>query len=211
MEGMHRTSKFLKAQQLSNSSRPLSNKRTGATIMDSKGYNYWYDLNRTISLALNELLSTGKSRCMHLSTAVSTESWSHLNVQPLPGSATLTEIGNKSIVICPGSTSGIPEQSHGCKKCREDIISRAHSGKAHRYIETSNAAYQNWLLNDRSKLDVYADTPHPSGFEQNINGLGDEHLQRVEQYWINHQLRSPLVMPGNKLHCCPGPTIRELN
>lgn len=93
-----------------------------------------------------------------------------------------------------------------CKSCAEDIISRAHSGKAHQHRIAENALVHGWLLNTGSATDFYAATPHLSGFEQNLHGLTDAQLERVEQYWFDHQvnvlIRKCKASAAGKPSCC---------
>jgi hypothetical protein len=169
--------------------------------MEATRHHYWDELNRYLTLALHELLivSSCCARCITTSQVTRKE-------LAQPGKRLVTtdyqHIKYQSTIVEPDEIVETGEivvplvQRHISKRLNEDIIVRAHSCEALRYAHGSNDSFHNWLLNDIDRMDPYQAVPHPSGYEQNVHGFDDEHLQRVEQYWIDHQLKSP---------SCPGP------
>lgn len=87
--------------------------------------------------------------------------------------------------------AAIAVQPHICRGCGDDIISRVHSSKTREHTKLDNDTFHDWLANDQPHLDLYEQLPHVNAFEQSIGGFDDEHLQRIEKYWAEHQLASP--------------------
>lgn len=86
--------------------------------------------------------------------------------------------------------ASIDDQPHLCRSCGEDIITKVHTGHAHEHTQLDNDKFHSRLSNDQPHLDLYKDLPQVSPFEQNLEGFNDEHLQRIEKYWAEHQLAS---------------------
>ena len=87
--------------------------------------------------------------------------------------------------------AAIHNQPHLCRNCGDDILTQAHSSATHEHIKQGNQSFQSWLANEQPSLEINQALPHPSGFENNLLGLSDEHLQRIEKYWSEHQITSP--------------------
>lgn len=87
--------------------------------------------------------------------------------------------------------AAIIDQPHLCRSCGNDIITRVHTGYAHEHAKLDNNTFRDWLANDQPHLDLYEDLPHVSPFEQSLEGSNEEHLQRIERYWAEHQIVSP--------------------
>jgi len=155
--------------------------------MSDKHYTYSEELNSAISFALHKLLFIPLC-CMHRIAAGLKPNGLLFKAQHRPICETYTDPVGELRMIHPTDTSVIPDQPHICRSCHEDILSRGHSGQAHRRVMAGNTSFHNWLSNDEPMMDLYQDIPHSSGFEQNMPGLKDAHLERVEQYWFDHQL-----------------------
>ncbi|CAN5559886.1 hypothetical protein BH11CYA1_BH11CYA1_25680 [soil metagenome] len=87
--------------------------------------------------------------------------------------------------------AAIHDQPHVCRNCGGDIITRVYSNDAHEHLKLNNQTFQTWLSNEQPTLDINQALPHPTGYEQNLLGFSDEHLQRIEKYWSDHQITSP--------------------
>jgi hypothetical protein len=148
---------------------------------------FWDKLNRRIGVALDELLHL-PSCCLHL---------------PQDESASASQILHAHR---PAEHIIKPEaallQPHRCKGCGEDIIDHGQSAVLHKTSRAANITFHDWLINNPPNLDVYEAVPHPSGFEANVDGMRDEHLQRVEQYWYDHQLKNPACSGPAKHMAC---------
>jgi len=177
--------------------------------MSDKKYQWWTELNQFIDSALGEtifLLKTG----FHLICPPSWQKNGEPEIKhfhkpdPNPEFDPLSAV--ESVGETPAAvsthTAAIMEAAHICSGCGADIITRAHSRQARTYGRASNVSFHDWMANDIDRMDLYGDTPHPSGFEQNVAGLKDEHLQRVEQYWFDHQLRTTAGAAQCKSSCC---------
>ncbi|MBU6453269.1 MAG: hypothetical protein KGS72_15915 [Cyanobacteria bacterium REEB67] len=148
---------------------------------------FWERLNRRLGVALDELLHL-PACCMHLledETASATEI--------LPAHRPVDHYGARQQQAL---------EPHLCKGCGEDIIDHAQSATLHRAARSANITFHDWLINNPPNLDVYNTVPHPSGFEANVDGMRDEHLQRVEQYWYEHQLKNPTCASPPKPVAC---------
>jgi hypothetical protein len=188
-------------------------------------HNLWNELNQTLSDALHKLLVI-PSCCMcgnapfelpiqQRHSVISTPQFRRNLPRPVGEAERLLRIPAQQGTSVPGRTrdddlqtawySTYRQQEHRfCDGCVQDILTRAHTGEAHRHVVTANAHVQDWLLNTphQSLLsDLYEATPHTNGFEQNIEGFGAAHLERVEQYWFDHQLSSPTGARNNKPSC----------
>jgi len=172
-----------------------------AKTMDVKQHHYWDELNRYLTFALHELLvvpsscaqciTTSQARRRELAQArkkLATTEYRHFKDH--------SKIVKSDEIVKPGEVVVPIVQRHVSQARNEDIIVRAHSCEALKYAHGSNDSFHNWLLNDIDRMDPYQAIPHPSDYGQNVQGFNEEHLQRVEQYWIDHQLNSP---------SCPGP------
>lgn len=85
----------------------------------------------------------------------------------------------------------------------KDILTRVHTAQAHRRLLRANASIQDWLAKREAALNIYASTPRANGFEQNISGLEEAHLEQVEHHWLDHQLWSPIKgAEGATASCC---------
>ena len=140
----------------------------GGSPVNDENHHYWQTLNRQLVFVLNELLYL-PTCCAHL-----------LN-------------GGDDIRQALKKHSHRPEEmEHRCRSCGEDIVSRAQTPESHRSVVTGQGSFHQWMQNDEDHLTVYGDTPQATGFEASLPGFADGHLQRVEQYWYDHQLVSPM-------------------
>ncbi len=165
--------------------------------------NYWEDLSRWFSFALHRLTFIPVC-CMQAVENEVTAKHSHFNILHIPPRH--NKGGGETVVLeTPINTLNIPEKKalidhpHICRGCGHDIISRAHSSLVHEHTKLDHEVFHNWLSNDLPRLDVYQALPHACGYEQNLAGFNDEHLQRVEKYWAEHQLVSPSCTASAKL------------
>ena len=155
---------------------------------------YWEDLNKWFLFALHQLLYV-PACCIHaieqeLKTRHDSPKSSH---RPPLHSESRTidhfEAAKQSKDHLEKAT--IADQPHICRSCGDDIITRVHSNHAHEHTRVDNDTFHDWLANDQPHLDLYEAMPHVSAFEQNLEGFNEEHLQRIERYWAEHQLASP--------------------
>ena len=83
--------------------------------------------------------------------------------------------------------------------CEEqDILSRAHTATAHERHAIAERYISGWLHHwDAEDYDslLYQHTPHANGFEQNVCGMTDAYLARVEENWRSTTIIRPL--PAN--------------
>lgn len=49
-----------------------------------------------------------------------------------------------------------------------------------------------WMENRPDEYHLYQDSPTSNGIEQNVDKLDDAFLERVERYWVDHELCSPI-------------------
>jgi len=135
--------------------------------MDKHEHHYWQEINRHLVFALNELLYLPVC-CLHLFH------------------------GGDDVRQALQKASHKPDVlEHRCRQCGEDIVSRSQTTESHRSTVTGHGSFHQWMENDQDRLLIYGDTPHATGFEASLPGFEDGHLQRVEQYWYDHQLASP--------------------
>jgi hypothetical protein len=124
------------------------------------------------------------------------------NVRRTLGPAHTPRLVSESHIIRSNGYPDICEQPIS-RRCDQDILTRGHSGEAHRHFTVANTYLRDWLANDQEIPDLYENTPHITGFEQNIDGFNDAHLKRVEEYWFYHQLCNPCQQKiATERSCC---------
>jgi len=174
--------------------------------MEVKRHHYWDELNRYLTFALHELLNLPMC-CAHCMTA-GNQIKKDLGKVQRRLAKTAAQCAEEELELDEFGDSVCPLlQGHISKIHAPDILNHAHSCEAQRYAKESNASFQNWLTNDFDRMDPIQALPHPSGYEQNVTGFNEQHLQRVEQYWIDHQLRNPSCSTQAK--SCPLATAAD--
>jgi hypothetical protein len=93
--------------------------------------------------------------------------------------------------------------STNCKTCAQDILTRAQAGEAHNHAMQELTSAHTWLLNIAPGHDFYENAPQlKSTLSSNIDGFTEAQLERIEQYWLDHQLTSPINSKNEHTHCC---------
>ncbi len=170
--------------------------------MSKSHINYWEDLSRWFSFAVHRLIFVPVCCIQAIESELTTKHAEFKISHSLPEHNKGGETDNLETLM---NTLNIPEKKalidhpHICRGCGHDIISRAHSSVVHEHTKLDHEIFHNWLSNDQPRLDVYQALPHASGYEQNLDGFTDEHLQRVEKYWAEHQLVSPTCTNSARL------------
>jgi hypothetical protein len=164
--------------------------------------NYWEDLTQWFSFALHQLTYI-PACCLHaIEKELRTRHGEPQILHRPPGhseshAADKLETAKNSKNY--QEKAALQDQPHICRSCGDDIISWVHSSHARNHTKLDNDTFHDWLSNDQPRLDVYETLPHASGYEQNLSGFSDEHLQRVDKYWTEHQLTSPNCTSPAKL------------
>lgn len=162
--------------------------------MNESHAHYWEDLNQWFAFALHQLVYIPaccihaieqELRAKHGAPQILHRPHEHSKNHPI-----------NHLEMAKNSTdhlekASIHDQPHLCRNCGDDIISRVHSSHGREHTKIDNDTFHDWLSNDQPRLDVYEALPHVSAYEQNLDGFNEEHLQRIEKYWAEHQLSSP--------------------
>ncbi|MBP9092123.1 hypothetical protein KBI23_13935 [bacterium] len=155
---------------------------------------YWKDLTQWFSFALHQLAYIPaccihaieqELRAKHGAPHILHRPPDHSQIQIVNHFETATKLRDHV------EKAAIEVQPHICRGCGDDIISRVHSSHAHQLSKVDNDTFHDWLANDQPHLDLYEQLPHVNAFEENLEGFNEEHLQRIEKYWAEHQLSSP--------------------
>lgn len=156
--------------------------------------NYWEDLTHWVSFALHQLAYI-PACCIHAIEQELRTKHGEAQRSHKPPTHSENHVGDKLEVAKNSKNylekAALKDQPHICRSCGNDIISRVNSSHGHEHTKLDNDTFHDWLSNDQPRLDVYEALPHASGYEQNLSGFSDEHLQRVEKYWAEHQVTSP--------------------
>ncbi|MBS1992420.1 MAG: hypothetical protein JSS83_17975 [Cyanobacteria bacterium SZAS LIN-3] len=159
-------------------------------------HHYWDQFNRALAQALHELLYLPDC-CMNLITH-----------SPEDLRALRQHSHQPHCRDAHTDQEAAEEQAHICRRCGEDIVSRAQTSQAHQSAVTSHTTFHDWMQNDGDRLVMYGDTPNSAGYDEiqrDYPEFKDGHLQRVEQYWYDHQLQNPTCAPKKKTSCCVSP------
>ncbi len=170
-------------------------------IMSKSQTNYWDDLTQWFSFGMHRLLYI-PACCIRAIENELTMKHGESKVLHRPPDHLGHNTANFQTANYPlavPETHGFIDHPHICRGCDHDIVSRAKSSLVHEHTRHDNESFHNWLSNDEPRLDVYKALPRASGYEQNLAGFSDEHLQRVEKYWAEHQLVSPNCTGSAKL------------
>lgn len=162
--------------------------------MSESHAHYWEDLSQWFSFALHQLVYI-PACCIHAIERELKAKHGAPKILHRPHEHSKNHPINQ-LEIATNSTdhlekASIHDQPHFCRNCGEDIISRVHSSRAHEHTKIENDSFHDWLSNDQPRLDVNEAIPHASAYEPNLDGFNEEHLQRIEKYWTEHQLSSP--------------------
>lgn len=159
--------------------------------MHQPNMSYWEDLNQWLTTAFHQLAYI-PACCIH-----AIESELKLKHGIMPGGERSTRDAHDLSQSSDEYTDNCvdqdvpPEVPHFCKNCGEDIIERIHTTKAQAQTKSDNISFHDWLTNEQSLIDLTKALPHASGFEQNLDGLKEAHLRRIEKYWAEHQFTNP--------------------
>ena len=162
--------------------------------MNAAKTDYWNDLTQWFSSTLHQLVYV-PACCIHAIEQELAAKHGAPHILHRPSDHSQIEIVNHFETAKRSrdhlEKAGIEVQPHICRRCGDDIINRVHSSHSHEHTRLDNDTFHDWLANDQPHLDLYEGLPHVNAFEQNLEGFNDEHLQRVEKYWAEHQLSSP--------------------
>lgn len=159
--------------------------------MNQPNISYWEDLNQWLTTAFHQLAYIPVC-CIH-----AIESELKLKHGIIPSGETATKDSQNHSHNYDESAENCSDENvssevpHFCKNCGEDIIERIHTLKAQAQNKSNNISFHDWLSNEQTLIDLTKALPHASGFEQNIDGLKEAHLRRIEKYWAEHQLTNP--------------------
>lgn len=155
---------------------------------------YWHDLTQWFSFALHQLTYV-PACCIHAIEQELRAKHGTPHILHRPPDHSQIKIVNHFATAKSSKDhsekAAIEIQPHRCRGCGDDIITRVHSNHAHEHTRVDNDTFHDWLANDQPHLDLYEGLPHVNAFEQNLEGFNEEHLQRIEKYWAEHQLASP--------------------
>ncbi|MBA4026909.1 MAG: hypothetical protein C0473_01570 [Cyanobacteria bacterium DS3.002] len=170
--------------------------------MTNSHTNYWDDLTHWFSFALHQLAYI-PACCIHAIEQELRTKHGESQILHRPPTHSENHAADKLKAAKNSKNyvekAALGDQPHICRSCGDDIISRVHSSQAHEHMKADNDTFHDWLSNDQPRLDVNEALPHASGYEQNLSGFSDEHLQRVEKYWAEHQLINPNCASSAKL------------
>lgn len=79
-----------------------------------------------------------------------------------------------------------------CHKYTQDLLTRVHTAESHKHAQECAKFAKAWMENRPDDYHLYQDSPTSTGVEQNVDSLDDAFLERVERYWVDHELCSPI-------------------
>lgn len=79
-----------------------------------------------------------------------------------------------------------------CHKYTQDLLTRVHTAESHKHAQECAKFAKAWMENRPEDYHLYQDSPTSNGIEQNVDKLDDAFLERVERYWVDHELCSPI-------------------
>ena len=162
--------------------------------MSTTKADYWEDVHKWFSFALHQLIYI-PACCIHAIDQELRTRHGNPHILHRPPENSEIQIVNHFETAKRSKDhfekASIDDQPHLCRSCGEDLITRVHTGHAREHTRLDNDTFHDWLANDQPHIDLYEAMPHANAFEQNLEGFNEEHLQRIERYWAEHQLASP--------------------
>lgn len=106
----------------------------------------------------------------------------------------ITPLSNRRVPSMSLELSGTQKSaiSPCCSKFIQDLLSRVHTAESHKHAQECEAYAKAWMENRPDHYELYKGSPTSVGIEQNVKCLDDAFLERVERYWVDNELCSPI-------------------